>query len=772
MWNCLSLGTTNKILVAPSRVKQFVIASVAFWLVILAMPARADKGQSSYKLGRDLEARQNYEAAFDEYQRAYDANPRNTQYRAAMTRIRFLAAAARVHRGTLLVEAGELEKALALFEDALKIDPSSPIALQQVVNTRNMIEQARRAHIAGASRSGSELSPEIMDAQGPVKLTAISSPPVTLKMTEDTKIIYRTIGKLAGVNVLFDPDYASRQLSIELNGVSLQEALDLVAAETKTFWKPMTSNTIFVAADNPAKRKELEESVVKTFHLSNLTAPTEMQDLVNTLRSVLDVSRVQQLISQEAIVIRGTPDQVLLAEKIVHDFDRASPEVVVGFALMEVSRDKAHTLGISPPTSASIQLQPNINNISNTITNPGSSSTNSVSSSGSTIGSGNGVNLNSLGNLNAADFAAVISSANATALFSDSRTKIIQNPQIRSLDGQKASLKIGSRVPAATGSYQSAIGGLAVNGLVNTQFQYIDVGVNIDITPHVHPDGDVTLKISLDVSSVINQQPIGGITEPVIGQRKVEHEIRLKDGEVSLLGGMLQQQDMEAFSGLPGLSQIPILKYLFGQKNTDVMDNEIVFAVIPHIVRRKDLNEVNVRTIDLGTANSIHLRHAPETVASLQSGKATETVPAAKAPGETDVALELDPSAVSVAEGATFTVDVRVSGAQDVHSVPLTVAYDPHGLELLNVSNGNFFSQGEQVVALVHREDPLHSAVEIIASRPVDAEGVSGQGVVTTLTFQAKAAGGFPVKITKAAIVQRNQEQTLVSGSEITVSVR
>ena len=138
----------------------------------------------------------------------------------------------------------------------------------------------------------------------------------------------------------------------------------------------------------------------------------------------------------------------------------------------------------------------------------------------------------------------------------------------------------------------------------------------------------------------------------MIGQRKVEHEIRLKDGEVSLLGGMLQQQDMEAFSGIPGLAQIPVLKYLFGQKNTDVMDNEIVFAVIPHIVRRKDLNKFNVRTIDVGTANSIHLRHAPEMVANPQSGKATETVPAAKAPGETNVALELDPSAISVSEGA------------------------------------------------------------------------------------------------------------------------
>ena len=254
--------------------------------------------------------------------------------------------------------------------------------------------------------------------------------------------------------MLFDPDFAARQLNIELNGVTLQEALDLVAAESKTFWKPMTRNTIFVAADNPAKRKELEENVIKAFYLSNLTVPTEIQDLVNTLRSVLDVNRVQQLASQEAIVIRGTPDQVLLAEKIVSDFDKAPAEVVVDFAWMEVSRDKVHTLGISPPTSASVQPQTNIGGSSGSINGSstnGSNNSTGLSSSSST--SGNGVNLNSLANLNATDFAATISSANATALFTDSSTKIIQNPQIRSLNGQKASLRIGQRVPTATGPF-------------------------------------------------------------------------------------------------------------------------------------------------------------------------------------------------------------------------------------------------------------------------------------------------------------------------------
>ena len=773
MWNCLRPRMRAMDFSAMHIVKSLITAGTVFLVVLLVTPMLAEKGQSSYKQGIDLEARQNYEAAYEAYQRAYDASPRDTRYRAALTRIRFLAAASKVHRATLLQQAGRLDEALLLFEEAVKIDPSSPIASQQAINTRNMIQHAHGNRAENPSQPQPVLSPDLLDAQGPVKLNNVSTLPVTLKLSQDTKIVYQTIGQLAGVNVLFDPDLTSRQLNIELNGVTLQEAFDLVAAESKTFWKPMTRNTIFVAADNPAKRKELEENVVKAFYLSNLTAPTELQDLVNTLRSVLDMTRVQQLTSQEAIVIRGTPDQVLLAEKMVSDFDQAPPEVVVDFALMEVSRDKVHTLGINPPTSASVQLQANIGSNSSTINGSSTNGSNSSTTSSSLGGSSdNGVNLNSFANLNATDFAATISSANATALFTDSSTKIIQNPQLRSVNGQKASLKIGQRVPTATGSYSSGVSGFAVSGLVNTQFQYIDVGVNVDITPHIHPDGDVTLKIALDVSSVINQQPIGGINEPVIGQRKVEHEIRLKDGEVSLLGGMLQQQDAQSLTGIPGLSQIPILKYLFSQKNTEVMDSEIVFAIIPHIVRRKDLNEFNGRTLDVGTANSIHLRHAAGTNPTLESDKGSETIPATELSGEASAALEFDPTAISVAEGATFTLDVVLSGAQNVCSVPLQITYDKQGLELMNISNGTFLSQGEQVVALVHRDDLSSGAVEITASRPPKSEGVSGHGVVTTLTFQAKTTGRFPVRITKAALVHPDQQLTAASGSDLTVSVQ
>src|SRR6202041_1991186 len=214
----------------------------------------------------------------------------------------------------------------------------------------------------------SGLERKIKEAQGPIELAPISIVPITVKLTEDSKVIYQTIGPLAGINVLFDPDYTARQIKVELNGVTLEEALEITALESKTFWRPVTPNTIFIAQDNPAKRKELEQSVLKTFYLSNLSAPTELQDVVNAIRAVLDVQRVQQLLSQNALVVRGTPDQIALAEKLVDDLDRARPEVIVDIAVLQVSKDRSRTLGFLPPSSATVALQSNINTNTTTAT--------------------------------------------------------------------------------------------------------------------------------------------------------------------------------------------------------------------------------------------------------------------------------------------------------------------------------------------------------------------------------------------------------------------
>jgi general secretion pathway protein D len=751
---------------------------VLLLVAVVTMPAAADKAKSLFEKAQDAEARQDYEQAFQLYKEAYDLKPRDLKYRAPYERTKFLAAASHVHRGQLLRDAGKLDEALAEFQKATLIDPSSFIAVQEVKRTQRLIDSANGTGPQSTMAPLPEaLERRVVNAPGPVELTNISNVPITLKLTEDTKNIYETVGKLAGINVLFDPDYTSRRIKIELNGVTLEEALEIIALESKTFWRPVTPNTIFVASDTPAKRKDVEQSVIKTFYLANLSQPTELQDVVNALRQILEISRIQPLPSQGAIVVRGTPDQIALAEKLVGDLDKSKPEVLVEIAVMQVSKDKMRTLGVNPPTSATVALQ---NNISNTTT--GTNTTTTTTNTNGTSGTANQVNLNRLGNLNATDFTVTIPPATATAMLSDSSTKIIQNPQIRALDGQKASLKIGDRVPVATGSFQPGIGGVGINPLVNTQFQYLDVGVNIDITPKVHGNREVTLKIVMDVSAVTSMTNIGGISQPVIGQRKVEHEIRLKEGEVNLLGGILEDTQTKSLSGIPGLAQIPILKWLFSQTSTDHAENEIVFALIPHIIRAPEVSELNQRAVDVGTASAIELRHAerPMPTATPTSptpaptspppAPAPAAQPQAGAPGA--AAFGFDPPSVTQAPGSTFSMNVTLTGAQNVYSVPLQVSYDPKILQVVNVSNGSLLSQDGQAVALVHRDDDQTGALQITATRPPGAPGISGQGTVVTLTFLAKSAGQSSITISKGGALDPNLQKLPVAGGVATITVQ
>src|SRR5207302_3798717 len=193
------------------------------------------------------------------------------------------------------------------------------------------------------------LRQRIEAAQGPVQLAPINDQAITLRISGDSKTIYQTAGKLAGINVLFDPDYVSRQLPVlELNGVTLQEALSLVAIQSNTFWRPVTPNTIFVASNTQTKRKDIEQNVVKTFYLTNAASQTEFQDIANTLRTILDITRVQPIAAENAIVVRGSPDKVALAEKIVADLDKSRAEVVIDVAILQVSKERIRNLGFTP----------------------------------------------------------------------------------------------------------------------------------------------------------------------------------------------------------------------------------------------------------------------------------------------------------------------------------------------------------------------------------------------------------------------------------------
>jgi len=650
----------------------------------------------------------------------------------------------------------------------------------------------------------------------PVDLRPLSNEPLTLHMTEDAKVIYQAIGKAAGVNVLFDPDYNSKRIQVDLNNVSLLDALRIVGTMSGTFWRPITANTLFVAQNTRIKRTELDEQAVQTFYLSNAWQQNDLNDVQTALRNVLTSAKIYGVASQNAIVMRGTPDELLLAQKLINDLDKARAEVVVDIAVMEVSKNWERTIGISWPSSIGVALTPPTS----------SSSTSSGTGTGSAAtSSGTSPTLYDLAHLKATNFAVTVGSATLNLLLTDSNTKVLQSPRIRATGDQKATMKIGSRIPIATGSYQTGAATAVVSSLVNTQFQYQDVGVNIEMTPTIHFDHDVTLKIKIEVTSQSGSVTISGVTEPILSQRVVDQVIRLREGEASILGGIQDNEEQQNFNGIPGLSSIPILKYLFGSKDNSVKNDEIVFVIVPHIVRSQELDRANLRAIDTGSGQSIDLRHdsdqaaganpqfavppavrpvalehpqvgvvpgqsaqasAPALMAQLSSASQNQVnpamvpapvasppapAPAPAPPPASGASFSLTPPADPPAAGATFQVPIVLSGGADIASVPVQIKYDPARLSLVNVSAGNLLNRDGQAVALIHRDDGPGN-VTVVAARPPGAAGVSGSGVVCVLTFQARASGSTALTMTRAGAVNSAQQQVPATAGNLDLVVK
>jgi len=551
---------------------------VSLLILALGAPNYPDEAKAAYKRGVRAESQKNYDEAYESFKQAYTLNRKEAKYVTAYLRARANAGTQHVSNGRKLRDNLKLQEAMAEFQRAAEIDSTNYVAAQELQRTEFMLKKAAEP-APSASKQQSPLAKMAAEAEGPLELQPSPNTPITLRMTTTADNVYRTIGKLGGINILFDLDYKPQRITIELNEVMVREALRMVALESKTFWRPISPTAIFVASES--KRKEFENNVMKTFYLQNASTPTELQEVVGTLKGMLDISRIQVNPTHSSITMRGTTDQMVLAEKLISDADKPKAEVVIDIAVMEINRDKLNTIGTTVPTTDSIALQ----------------------------AGGAAAGLVKIGSLNGGSFVTSVPGVSFTFLMSDSNTKILQRPQLRALDNEKATLKIGDRIPIATGSFSAGVGGGSISPLVNTQFQYLDVGVNIDITPHIHSDHAVTLKMVLEISSVTGVENIGGITQPKIGQRRIEHETRLEDGEINLVGGILEDTETQSMGGYPWLTKIPILKYLFGQETKEHIENEIVFAITPHIVRAEEITDDNQRLIDVGTSNTIGLRY-------------------------------------------------------------------------------------------------------------------------------------------------------------------
>ncbi|MFY9803592.1 MAG: cohesin domain-containing protein [Candidatus Acidiferrales bacterium] len=757
--------------------------------------AGCPKGNEDFSAAQKANALQDYDTALVHYERALRSDPTNAEYKLRAAQARYDAGQFHLHQGEKALKLGDLQLALAEFQKTQLIDPSNVAADQEVKRTTDLIAAQN-----GPPAKPISATPNEQILSEPPELKPLAREPINLKMTNDARVVYETIAKLAGLSVIFDPDFTSRRITAELPDVTLEQALDAVSMESKAFWKPVTPTVIFVAPDQPQKRKDLEDEVVQTFYLSNTLTPQDLTEIVNGLRQLLDLHRLSQVNAQNAIVIRDTPDKLLLAGKIIKDIDKAKPEVLIHVQVLTASMDRLRDLGILPGQSVSVAFQPR------SALNPNGST--SSSSTTTTTTTNNQVSLNNIKRLSTQDWAITLPGAQANAILTDDRTKIVQDPELRVTDGQKATLKIGSRVPVATGSFQAGVGvGVTgssgvVNPLVNTQFQYIDVGVNIEVTPRVHPDGEVSMKVTVDVSQITGTSNIGGINQPVIGQKKVENDVRLKEGEVSVLGGLIERTDTNNVNGIPGLGETPLVRYLFSDNSHQIQEDETLIVLTPHVLRLPSLTAQNLAPMAAGTDSNVRVYRddatveTPETAqpvaqavapaarpnaagaaaagpamtpASMPQAQPTAAAMAAQ-PGAA-VQLHFEPATTTLKQGDTTTLGLAISNVNDLFSIPLMIHYNPAVMQVEEVRNGGFLSGGTQEIAVVQRIDQQRGEVVVSATRQPNTPGVSGTGTVLGLVIRAVGPGITKLQILEVNARNSQQQSIPIVSGEATIQV-
>ena len=785
---------------------------LAVFSVLLVLPgglleARTKKGDKLLKLAQIAEQRKEYERALDLYTQALSQDPGDPSYELGLRRVRFQVGTLHVEAGQKLRQDRKLEEALAEFQRAFSVDPSSAIAMQEMRRTTEALEQVRKGNAGDkpmtAVEHAQQQTQDRIESLLPVpELRPITSQISTLKMNnQPPKVLYETVGKLAGINVIFDPQYQSstRNINLDLTNSSLEEALNYIALLTKTFWKPVSANAIFVTDDNVTKRRDYEDEVVKVFYLKNVTSVQEFQEVVTAVRSVTDIRRMFTYNAQNAVMARGTVDQINLAEKLFHDLDKPKSEVVIDVVVLEVNSDRTRNIaaglvsggqtGLVIPIGFTPRSSLNVGGTTTTTTGTGTgtgttaSGTSNVVSTTTSSGTSASLSASQIGKVTLSDFSLTLPGALLQAVMSDNATKIMQSPELRASDGMKVSLKIGEKVPYASGSFQPGVGSVGVSPLVSTQFQFAETGVNVELTPHIHGTDEISMHIVVDVSNVSRTVTIGGIDQPVISQRKNEADIRIRDGEVSLLGGLINNQDTKSFSGIPGFTNVPVLgKFLLGSNSSDRTRSNLLIALIPHVVRSPNIDAADLRGVAAGTDQTVKLNYAarkenPAPVAAAAATAAPVTAPAsAPAPvapsNSTPASLTLFPASLQAGLSGPVSLTLMVQNATDLFSAPVRLKWDPKVLRLNEVKTGSLFSQdGFAAGPTVDiRNDAGEATVGI--ARTAGAAGVNGSGALLELSFVAVGKGTAKVEVTEANLQNSKTEPIRVSPVSVPVVVQ
>jgi len=546
------------------RVKLALVAGS----LVAALAAAGCAASSATHKGRDAEYHQDYDRAVVEYTKALRLKPGDADARDGLQRARLRASEEHLVRARRLAAMNKLEDAVVEYGVAAELNPTSPAIEDELTTTRNKL-RARVAVARGGKTELQTLIDRTRDLPPPgLDLPTTVRMPASLTFRDaNSRDVFTAIARFAGISVVFDTQFRNDPVSVDLRNASLDDALSTVTAATRTFFRVTAPQTVVIVPDTPTKRREYEEEIVRTFYLSN----ADLKETLDLLRVVLDARRVSPITATNAITIKDTPEHIAAAARVIAAIDKARPEVIVDVELLELDRTKLLEYGLQ-------------------IASPGSEGLNgSVTIA---TDANQTITLEALKNLSKSS----ILLTNLPGLYyrllkSDTNTRILANPQLRSSEGIAASARFGDQIPIPVTTFAPfATGGTPQQPI--TSYNYQNIGVNIDITPRTHHDADVTLQLRIAVTSV-SGTGFGGL--PTLGNREISSQFRLRDGETSMLAGLIRDDERKSLDGIPGLSDLPIVGRMFAHNQKMSNQTDIVLTLTPHIVRILDLTESDLR---------------------------------------------------------------------------------------------------------------------------------------------------------------------------------
>jgi general secretion pathway protein D len=524
----------------------------------------------AFRNGQKAERLQDYDRAVVEYTRALRDKPDDLDIKLALDRAKLRASERHFGRGRRLHSTGKFEEALLELQVAAELNPTNGEIDSELRKARAGLRNKLAVPVDGKTRLESLVEQSrALPAPGLDLPADVEMPPSMVFRDAGVREVLITMARLGNLNLIFDPAFRDAPITIEVRDTDFESALTSITSSSRNFYKITGPRTVTIVPDTPAKRREYEDEVVRTFYLSN----AELKDTIDLLRIVVDLRRLAGVPGTNAITIKDTPERLAAAGKIIAAIDKARPEVVIDVELLEVDRQKFRELGLqfASPGSTGIDGVADVNR--------------------------SGLTLESLRNLTASDvFLTGVPALYYRLLKSDTNTRALASPQLRTAEGIAAQAKFGERVPVPVTTFAPiATGGVPQQPV--TSFNYENIGVNIDITPRMHHNDEVSLALKVEVSNV-SGEGFGGL--PTFGNRFINTVIRLKDGETNMLAGLIRDEERHVLEGVPGLSDLPVVGRLFSRNRKETRETDIILTLTPHIVRVLDLTEADLQPFRLG----------------------------------------------------------------------------------------------------------------------------------------------------------------------------